>query len=213
MTFQTALIYIDSFLIWFYRIHETPIVGYFVGTSWLALLCVILGQITMYAALGFNKKRINQDSQEMIRMHNLSVYALLAKDKRAYKACNREANDAFGKYFFAQIALGISSLWPIPFALGWMQTRFMNVDFALPLRIPLIGDSVGYTFSFIPTYILIYILFGRLKHHLPFFRNMEKILFSKDEDAEEMMSLSDICRKPPAQTREDTHGTGQQRTP
>ncbi|MDM8548578.1 hypothetical protein QUF72_00815 [Desulfobacterales bacterium HSG2] len=182
---------IDSFLIYFYRIPEIPIVGYFLGTSVLALICVVVGQITVYAAFMLNKKRIGSDNKEMIRMHNLSMHALAAKDKAAYKACNKEANEAFGKYFFGQIAIGISSLWPVPFALGWMQTRFAEVEFLLPLHVPLIGESVGYTFTFIPLYILIHILFGKIKHKLPWFRNMEKAM-RPDENAEKMISISEL---------------------
>ncbi|QTA87499.1 hypothetical protein [Desulfonema magnum] len=189
---HTTFIQIDSFLIWFYRIPETPIIGYFLGTSFLALVCVIFGQITLYAAFWFNKRQIDQDNKAMVRMHNLSMYALAAKDKAAYNACNKEANDAFGKYFFAQIAMGISSLWPIPFALGWMQTRFLEVEFFLPCHVPLIGDSVGYTFTFIPLYILVHIFFGKIKHRLPWFGTMEKILHADDENSEKMVSISEL---------------------
>lgn len=201
--FQTIFSQIDSFFIYFYRIPEIPILGYLLGTSVLALFCVLFGQMTLYTALTFNKKRVDQDNQEMVRMHNLSVYALLAKDKKAYKACNKEANEAFGKYFFSQIAMSISSLWPVPFALGWMQTRFLEVDFALPFHIPLVGDSVGYPASFIPLYILVYICWGKLKHHLPFFKAMEKTLYASDEAREEMVSLGDFYSNPKAMQKSE----------
>ncbi len=194
--FQTILIHIDSFFIYFYRIPEIPILGYLLGSSVLALFCVLFGQMTLYTALKFNKKRVDHDNREMVRMHNLSVYALLAKDKKAYKACNKEANEAFGKYFFSQIAMSISSLWPVPFALGWMQTRFLDVEFTLPGHVPLLGDAVGYPASFIPLYILIYIFFGKLKHHLPYFKTMEKTLYASGGAGEEMISLGDFSAKP-----------------
>jgi hypothetical protein len=129
----------------------------------------------------------------MVRMHNLSVFALLSKNKKAYTSCNKEANDAFGKVFFSQIALGISSLWPVPFALAWMQTRFLDVSFALPISMPVIGDSVGYPFTFILIYILTYIVFGKVKHKLPYFKNMSKMVESDTKD--QLISIADVYGK------------------
>ncbi|MCP4352391.1 MAG: hypothetical protein GY795_43585 [Desulfobacterales bacterium] len=162
------------------------------GTSFLILICMITGQITLAAALRFNKKRIDHDNKEMVRMHNLSVYALLSKNKKAYSACNKEANEAFGKVFFSQIALGLTSLWPAPFALGWMQTRFIKVEFSLPLHLPLLGQSVGYAFTFILIYILVYIFFVNIKHRLPYFKGIDNILDSGNKESEQMISLSDL---------------------
>jgi len=195
--FYTIYSYIDRFLIWFYRIAEIPIVGYYLGTSVLALICVVLGHITLTIAKTINKKHIDSQNHQMIKMHNLSLYALLAKDKHAYKSCNKEANEAFGKYFFSQLAISISSLWPIPFALGWMQTRFSNVNFLLPFHIPYIGDSVGYTFTFIPMYILIYILYENLRALI--INNKQSP--SSNDEPEKMLGLSDVF--PPAKIGED----------
>ena len=189
---QTCYLKIDAFLIYFYRIVEQPLLGYFIGTGILSLLCVIIGEFTLPVAFRFNIKGIDQDSREMTRMQNLSLRALLAKDKQSYKAFNREANEAFGKVFFKQIALAAASLWPIPFALGWMQTRFMNIEFLLPCRLPVVGATVGYSFTFIPMYILVHILFGKIKHKLPYFKTMEKMLASCKEDSDKMMTLSDL---------------------
>jgi hypothetical protein len=194
MDFSHVLfVYFDSLIIWFYRIVEIPIFGYFFGTAFLAFLCVISGQFTLSISWLINRKFLDQDNRNMIHMHNLSIKALFVKDKTAYTACNRQANDAFGKYFFSQIALGISSLWPVPFALGWMQTRFARVEFLLPVNLPYIGDSVGYTFTFIPVYMLVYILFGKIKNKLPYFRKIKNMLDSQEKDAEQMISLADLA--------------------
>ena len=189
---QAVYLNIDAFLIYFYRIVDQPLVGYFIGTAVLSLLCVIVGEFTLSVVFRFNKAGIDEDSREMTRMQNLSIRALLAKDKRSYKAFNREANEAFGKVFFKQIALAAAGLWPIPFALGWMQTRFLDVEFLLPCRLPLVGETVGYPFTFIPMYILVHILFGKVKHRLPYFRTMEKMLASYKEDSHKMITLSDL---------------------
>ena len=189
---NTLYIHIDRFLIGFYRISDIPILGYLLGTAVLSLICVVLGQFTLSLAYRANRMNLKSNNNNMVRMHNLSIYALLAKNKKAYKSCNKEANDAFGKYFFAQIALGISSLWPIPFALAWMQTRFDGVEFLLPFNVPGIGLTVGYTFTFIPIYVLVYILFGKIKHRLPYFKREHEFLKADVNDSEKMLSISDL---------------------
>lgn len=194
--FQTLYLNVDAFLIYFYRIVEHPLLGYFIGTGILSLLCVIIGEFTLSVAFRFNKADIDQDSQQMTRMQNLSLRALLARDKRSYKAFNKEANEAFGKVFFKQIALTAASLWPIPFALGWMQTRFADIEFLMPCRLPIVGETVGYSFTFIPMYILAHILFRAIKPKLPYFKNIEKMLASYDEGADKMMTLADLTEVP-----------------
>jgi len=108
------------------------------------------------------------------------------------------ANDAFGKVFFSQVALSISSLWPIPFAAGWLQTRFQDVSFPLPVSLPVVGDQVGFMFTFLPIYILVYILFGQIKGRLPFFRTVVKRLEQYEGEGEEkMLRFSELAGPAP----------------
>jgi hypothetical protein len=187
--------WLDVAFIYFFRLPDIPILGYYLGCSVLSLACVVAGQITIAIAFFWNQKFIDRDNEEMVHMHNLSVRALLSKNKHAYTSCNKAANEAFGKVFFSQIALAISSLWPIPFAAGWMQTRFQDVAFPLPLTLPVIGDHVGFMFTFLPIYILVYILFGQIKGHLPFFRTIVKRLEMYDvEGKEKMIRFSDLAQ-------------------
>jgi hypothetical protein len=183
----------DGFLISFYRITDIPILGYYFGTAVLSLICVIVGQMTYCWAYRRNYRFFNLDNREMVHMHNLSIKALGHKNKQAYKSCNKQANDAFGKYFFAQVAIGISSLWPVPFALGWMQARFAEVDFSLPLAIPGFGASVGFMFTFFPIYVLVYLLFGKIKHKFPYFSSFEQWRQASHTEAETMMSFADLA--------------------
>ena len=185
---QHLYLALDGFLIVFYRLSEVPIVGFMIGTAVLAVLAVLLGQVTQLVALRYNLRHFCDQNSDMVRMHNLSIFALLAKDKAAYKACNKEANDAFGRYFFAQLALSISSLWPAAFALAWMNTRFSDVDFVLPF----IDATVGYTFSFLPLFILMYILFGQIRRRLPIFQSLDRNLAEVNDSAGEMVSLADL---------------------
>jgi len=68
-------------------------------------------------------------------------------------------------------------LWPVPFALAWMQAHFGRVRFDLAAPLSLIfGQTVGFAFSFIPIYILCRILFRHLHPWLPYFRGVHRLL-------------------------------------
>ncbi len=189
---MNAMMYtIDGFLIEWFRLHPEPILGYMIGIALLSAMCAVIGGITLLIATRANGDLFISQNRQMVKMQNLSVKALIAKDKPAYKLLNREANDAFGKYFFAQIAVSVSSLWPAPFALAWMHTRFADVDFLLPVHIPGIGNSVGYAFSFIPMFILMSILFSHLKKRLPVFDRMHRHLDEIHREADKMVTVAD----------------------
>jgi hypothetical protein len=171
MTFDNLFISIDPLLIAFYRIFDNPAAGFFFGTFVVSLLCAILGEITSAAVYRINRSYYQDLAQETVRMGDMSINALrFFKDKGKYRVFNKEANDAFGKYFFSQIALGASVLWPVPFALGWMQTRFVGVSFLVPI----INRSVSYMAIFILCYILIWKIKGMVYSHLQFHRRQKK---------------------------------------
>ena len=187
-------LWLDQILIVPFRLGSVPILGYYLGCAVVALLCVLIGQLTIGVAYLWNRRFIETDNRSMVSLHNASMKALAAKDKAGYKKCNKAANEAFGKVFFSQITLAASSLWPLPFAIGWMQTRFLDVAFPLPVALPLLGDSVGYLFTFLPIYVLVFILFGKIKGRLPFFKKIRAILDqSGQRDKQEMIRLSDLA--------------------
>jgi hypothetical protein len=167
----------DTYLILLYRITPNPLLAYLTGTFLLAFLCVIVGELSVSLAIRFNRRYTDQMTEEMTRKERLSIAAYEAGDKEGYQALNKEATDAWGKRFFTMIAYSAGILWPIPFALGWMQTRFHGIDFPLawPLSI-VFGKTVGYTFTFIPLYILCRILFKYMRPWLPYFRGVQKRL-------------------------------------
>lgn len=186
--------HVDSALIALFRLVDTPIFAFFIGIALMSLLCILIGRATLALTMRINRSHIAAGDRKMRQMHNLSIKALAYKDKIAYKSCNKEANDAFGKMFFLQIALGISSLWPVPFALDWLQYRFMDVRFELPFTLPVFGDTVGFMFSFIPMYILVYILFGKVKAHLTAFRKSRRLgQNALEAEPEPLLSLSDLA--------------------
>ena len=151
-------------MIWFYRLADTPIIGFFLGTLVLAGLSVLAGEASRTLVYLWNRDYYEGLQDSMVSMHNTSIKAIGMKDKQSYKLCNKEANEYFGRVFFSQAALFSSSLWPLPFALAWMNTRFSEISFPLPGT----EFTAGYAFVYIPLFILVRILFGRIRPRLPF---------------------------------------------
>ena len=181
---HTLTLQVDSFLIAFYRITGDSLVDYFIGTMILGFICVVAGELSVSLAIRFNKRYLDSMSREMKEKERLAFEAYAAGDKDGYKALNKEATDVWGKHFFTMAAYSAGIFWPIPIALGWMQTRFAGVEFDLAFPLSLIfGKSVGYIFTFIPIYILCRILFKYMRPHLPYFKGVQKLL--NDYDTEE----------------------------
>jgi hypothetical protein len=175
---------IDPFLIFFYRITGTGLIDYFIGTFNLAFLCVVLGELSVSLAIRFNKRYLDAMSKEMEEKEQLSIAAYRNGHKAEYQSLNKEATDVWGKHFFTMVAYSAGILWPIPFALGWMQTRFEGITFDLvfPLNV-LFGNGVGYPFTFIPLYILSRILFKYMRPWLPYFKGVQKMLDTTEKSA------------------------------
>lgn len=179
--FNTLTLQADSFLIAFYRITGCSLFDYFIGTMFLAFLCVVIGELSVSLAVRFNKRYLDSMSKEIHDKEMLALKAYKAGDKDVYKLINRDATDTWGKHFFTMAAYSAGILWPIPFALGWMQTRFSSVEFDLAFPFSLIfGKSVGYIFTFIPIYILCRILFKYMRPHLPYFKGVQTLLNGSD---------------------------------
>lgn len=155
---------IDSLLIAPYRLFGNPVAGFYCGTLVLALASLACGRLSQDLVWLFNKSHYEKEETEMTRMHNLSVAAIESGDKTAYKATNKQANEAFGKAFFAGAALFSVSIWPIPFALAWMSIRFAEVD--VPLW-P--GHTVRYNAVFLGIYILARLAMTNQWQRLPLF--------------------------------------------
>lgn len=173
MQFWAAL---DQVLIVLYRVTGNPVADFFLGTFLLAFLTVVLGEFTISLAYRVNRKHLSSLNTNMNTAKDLSMAALKAGDKKAYQAHNKRANDAFGKVFFNAVALSAACLWPVFFALSWMQLRFMHLSFPIPFT----GYAANYVVVFLAVYILSRILFGMLRPHLPYFKGVQKML---DEQA------------------------------
>jgi hypothetical protein len=186
MTGQIVYEFLDPWMIWAFRVPGNAYVGFVLGLIWVALVTTVVGELCMAGVYFLNKKHFRTINRDMVDHHNLSVKALGAKDKTAWKACNSIANDAFGKNFFAHMALFASSLWVVPFGIGWLFYRFGQVDFSLPY----VG-AIGPAFLFIPVYIAVRYLFCKSKPWLPVFRTIrEKV--KANEAGDEMMEFTDL---------------------
>ena len=172
---------IDPFLIYFYRLTGYSFWDYLIGTTCLAFMCVLAGELCVSLALRFNKRFIDQMTHDMTHKEKLSMAAYQAGDMASYQGLNKEATDVWGKKFFTMVGYSAGILWPIPFALGWMQTRFSAVQFDLAFPLSLIfGKTVSYTFTFIPLYILCRIIFKYMRPWLPYFKGVHKSLSESD---------------------------------
>jgi hypothetical protein len=180
--------FLDPYLIWFYRITGHPWADFLLGTMTLAFLALLMGECTIALAFLAARRRIDQTTAEASKYQNLSINALKAGDKETYQAANKLANDAFGKSFFLQIALSAAFLWPIFFALAWMQHRFLEVEFPIPYT----KYSLGYIGVFILLYVAAYLLFKRVKYKLPYFRKIKVILETYNSRVHEVKSLTDL---------------------
>ena len=113
--------------------------------------------------------------------------ALKAGDRPAYEAANTMANEAFGKSFYSQVALSATFVWPIFFALGWMQHRFLEVAFPLPF----IGFSLGYIGAFLILYIAAYFMFKPVKRRLAYYRRIQELKEASGGSARNLKSFGE----------------------
>ncbi|MGQ9858548.1 MAG: hypothetical protein ACUVS3_07640 [Thermodesulfobacteriota bacterium] len=151
-----------------------------------AVISAIVGEITISLAYRVNRHHVRELNREVQRYQLLSEEAAVLADGEVYRAINREGNEAFGRLFFHKIALSAASLWPIFFALQWLQDRYSSRAILIP------GTSweANYVVSFLICYIVVRILFGRLKDKLPYFRRVNKML-EEDQQQREEFKLTD----------------------
>ncbi len=169
--------WLDRLLIPLFRIVPNPVAGFFLGVFLLAIVTVVLGEFTISLAFRWNRRHIKTLNENLAREHQLSIDAAKTGDKKLWKVMNRRANDAFGKQFFAQFAMGVASLWPVFFALAFLQNRFAHIEFPLPFEgLGFRGGTVNYFTIFLLEYILARILFGKVKRFIPYFRNMQALI-------------------------------------
>jgi len=157
---------LDVFLVNMYSVTGSPVIDYFTGTLLLALITVLIGDFTTSLVYRANKSHFTFLNSRLAELHDISMMALKLKDRSNYHAVNREANDTFGLFFFGLAGLSAAYLWPAFFAVAWMQTRFADIAFPLFMT----GWNANYTFTFLVSYLLMRLLFSRLRPYLPYFK-------------------------------------------
>ncbi len=188
MEMPPFFLFFDPYLIRLYRITGYAWVDFFLGTMALAFIVLIIGEFTISLAFLASRKRIERVTDEAVKYQNLSMEALAAGDKEAYRGANKLANDAYGRSFFMQLALSAAFLWPICFALVWMGYRFSGLEFPLPFT----GFSMGYMGVFILLYVAAYQAFKRVKYKLPYFRRIKVLLDGYRRGGRPVKSLMDF---------------------
>jgi hypothetical protein len=163
---QPLIQFVDQYLIMCYRLTGHAGADFVIGTLVLACISVLIGEVTVSLAFLLTRKRLGEKSAEAEKYQNLSIDALKAGNREAYEAANKLAKDAFGHTFFQQVALSSAFLWPVFFALAWMQDRFLEVEVPLPL----LPVSLGFIGVFIIIYVATFFLFKQAKRRLTFFR-------------------------------------------
>ncbi len=176
-----VLLALDWVLIGPFRLWSEPLLAFLFGSFVLGMVAVVLGELTISLAIRFNRSHIQHLNREVSEKEALSIQAYHDGDHTSYRALNKAANDAWGKHFFTMAAYSAGMLWPLPFVLAWMQTRFAEVDFPIALPFSFFFESVGYNFVFIPIYILCRMLFGRLRPFLPYFKGVHLALEGRGE--------------------------------
>lgn len=155
---------LDPLFIAPYRILPQPEAAFLFGTAALGLVCALAGLATLRLARRLHGGRLRSLEADMRRYHELGEAALRYSGKEAFKAVNRQAQEAFGYHFSLAGAFFLASLWPVPLALAWMQTRFGEAAPDLPFALPLLGSRPGYVFWFLLCYIPLRMFLTRLLH-------------------------------------------------
>ncbi len=179
--------WLDSLLLPLYQVTGDPVTGFFVGTFLLSSIAAVLGEVTIAVLFLSNRNYYERLNAELAESHNASIDAAKRGDKEAYTYHNRKANAAFGKTFFSQIALSMGSLWPIFFALGFLQGRFADIEFPIPG----IGLSINYVLIFLFEYALARLIFNHVKYWIPGVDRLKAALDDARAKAKEMQMLSD----------------------
>lgn len=191
--------WLDAVLIAPFRWPGGEDAGMWLGSALLAFYCTVIGEYFAAGLYFLHRRYYSGMEDNMVRYHNLSVDALHAGNKDAYLAANKLAREDFGKNFFAQATIGFASLWPVPFALGWMSLRFEGIAL---YTIPETKLRAGYVFVFLSLYILIRIFFSRYaKRALPPF---PRIAAFKRKAKEARGTMKPLLRPPTAKELSDS---------
>lgn len=164
MEMPLFFLWLDPYLIWFFRLTEAAALNFLIGTAVMAGLALAVGKLGAALVLTIGRRYALELVHEAKKYQDLSHQALQAGDRPAYEAANRLANEAFSKSFFLGLAQSAAYVWPLALVLAWMQYRFLG----LPFPIPWIGWSVSYAGIFIVLYLALWWLLKLLQRGAAF---------------------------------------------
>ena len=173
------LLFIDPWFIAPFRWLPSETAGYLCGAAFLALQCIVLGDMSATLVAYLNRKYLRTIQEKMDRNHHLSEQALLQGDKESYKAVNRQALDAFGYSFSMGAAIFCVSIWPLPFSLAWMHMRFSEAPLELPMKLPFLGQSVHYLASFLLLYIAVRMIYSMIMTRQDWYSGLKAQVLAK----------------------------------
>jgi hypothetical protein len=155
--------YLDPYIMTLFGLTGFESLDGLVGTFLICLASVLLGEITVSLVYRANRKHLERLNRNLTKYSRLSQQALRHGDELSYQALNKQGNDAYGHVFFNNFGLSAASLWPIFFALDWMQPHFSESGIPLPL----FASGANYVVVFLGCYIAARWGFSRLKRRLP----------------------------------------------
>ncbi len=141
----------------------------------------------------WNREYYTDLNRKMTRMNNISIEAIRHKQKDTFKSANKWANEYFGKVFFSHAALFAVSLWPVPFAMAWLQTRFSGIDIH---TVPFTKFSLGYPFVFILSYIIVRYGFSKIRPFIPVLKKIDDLRAEDAKKAGELTSWDELAQIP-----------------
>jgi hypothetical protein len=166
--------FLNSYIMALYSLTGIKSLDGLIGTFVVALGVTVIGEFTISIVFRINRRHLDRLNENLKKYSDLSKEALRLGDEAGYKALNKLANDAFGHVFFNKFGLSAAALWPVFFALDWMQPHFAESG----VVVPGCPSGVNYVVVFLCCYILARIAFGRLKRHLPYFKGQYQMLQS-----------------------------------
>ncbi|MBM4289130.1 MAG: hypothetical protein FJ135_13495 [Deltaproteobacteria bacterium] len=162
MDMPPLFLWLDPYLIWFFRLTDHAGLNFFLGTAAMAGLALIMGKLSSALIVAGSRRHTQELTDKAKKYQDLSIQALEVGDRQAYEAANKMANEAFGKSFFLGVAQSAGFFWPIGLVLAWMQYRFFGIAFPVPG----LDWSVNFIGVFIPLYILCWVLLSRGKRFI-----------------------------------------------
>lgn len=129
---HSMLAVLDTLLIAPFLWPADPLAGYWLGCGVLAALSVGAGFATSALLRRLNHRYLADSGEEALKRQNEALAARRQGDDQAYRAANRLANEAFGRWFFQSATITMAALFPAFLAAGWLSTRFDHVAFPIP---------------------------------------------------------------------------------